>query len=139
MYLISIISQFLLSLLVAQTEFSPEEIYEKVNDAVVIVLTYDSNGELVNQGSGIVVSEDSYILTNYHLMEGSMSVKVLHVNLLIDDVEITGGNEEVDLLVLRIPASNLSAIKITESKDIKIGERIYAIGSPMGYENSISE
>jgi len=89
-YLIIILSLFIPSQLISQTELSPEEIYQKVNDAVVIVLSYDSNGELRNQGSGVVVSEDSYVLTNYHLMENSIRVKIMHGNLLIEEVEIIG-------------------------------------------------
>jgi len=120
-YLIIILSLFIPSQLISQTELSPEEIYQKVNDAVVIVLSYDSNGELRNQGSGVVVSEDSYVLTNYHLMENSIRVKIMHGNLLIEEVEIIGENIEVDLLVLRIPAGNFSVITIPELRDIKIG------------------
>lgn len=122
-----------------QQELNPEQIYEKVNDAVVIVLAYDTNGKLRNQGSGVVISEEGYILTNYHIMENANSVLVIHGDISISDVEIIGGDIEADILALRIPIDNFSFIELPESDEIRIGQRIYAIGSPMGYENTISE
>jgi S1-C subfamily serine protease len=123
----------------AQQELNPEQIYEKVNDAVVIVLAYDSDGELRNQGSGVVMSSEGYIFTNYHLMKNASSVMVVHGDMSINEVEIIGGNIEADVLALRIPKGNFSFIELPESDEIRIGQRVYAIGSPMGYENTISE
>jgi tetratricopeptide (TPR) repeat protein len=137
-YILSFLSLPILQSL-AQQELNPEQIYEKVNDAVVIVLTYDINGELRNQGSGVVISGEGYILTNYHVMENGSSVLVVHGDISISDVEIIGGDIEADILALRIPKGNFSFVELPESEEIKIGQRVYAIGSPMGYENTISE
>jgi len=130
---------FFLSELISQTELSPEEIYEKVNDAVVIILVYDSDDILNTQGSGVIINSDGYVLTNYHVLSGSEKVKIMHGDLLIEDIEIVGGDKDKDFLVLKMPASNYSYIPYSDSSDIKIGQRVYAIGSPLGYENTISE
>lgn len=123
----------------SQQDLSPEQIYEKVNDAVVIILAYDENDRIINQGSGVVISEEGYIITNYHLMEDAVKVTVMHGDLFFKDVELIGGDNEMDVLFIKVPPSNLSVIKMLESDNIKVGQKVYAIGSPLGYENTISD
>lgn len=125
--------------LYSQQDLTPEQIYEKVNDAVVIVLAYDANDKLINQGSGVVISDDGYIITNYHVMKNASKVNIAHNNLLFENAELIGGDEESDILFIKIPNSNLSVIKTPESDVVKIGQKVYAIGSPLGYENTISD
>lgn len=123
----------------SQQDLNPEQIYEKVNNAVVIVLTYNEDNKLMNQGSGVVVTEKGVIITNYHVMKNASKVNVLHGNRVFKNVKIVGGNEENDILFLLIKNDSLSAIETSDSLDVKIGQKVYAIGSPLGYENSISE
>lgn len=142
----SLISSFIAILLLvisfnlySQQDLTPEQIYEKVNDAVVIVLAYDVNDKPINQGSGVVISNDGYIITNYHVMKNASKVNILHNDLLFENAELIGGDEESDILFIKIPKSDLSVIETPESDDVKIGQKIYAIGSPLGYENTISD
>lgn len=121
-----------------QQDLTPEQIYEKVNNAVVIVLAYDSGGNLINQGSGVVIKDDGYIITNYHIMKNASKASVVHGNL-FENAELIGGDEESDILFIKISKSYLSVIATPETEEIKIGQKIYAIGSPMGYENTISD
>lgn len=107
-----------------QQDLTPEQIYEKVNNAVVIVLAYDINGELINQGSGVVISDDGYIITNYHIMKNASRVNIVHGELLFKNVEIMGGSEESDILFVRIPSDSFSVIDTPGSFDFKIGQRI---------------
>lgn len=125
--------------LYSQQDLTPEQIYEKVNDAVVIVLAYDANNKLINQGSGVVISNDGYIITNYHVMKNASKVNIVHNDLLFENAELIGGDEESDILFIKIPKNDLSVIKTPESDDVKIGQKVYAIGSPLGYENTISD
>ncbi len=122
----------------SQQELAPEQIYEKVNNSVVIVLAYDSEGNQFNQGSGVVIDEEGYIITNYHIMKNASKASVVHSNL-FENAELIGGDEESDILFIKISKSYLSAIDSPESDEVKIGQKIYAIGSPMGYENTISD
>lgn len=123
----------------SQQDLTPEQIYEKVNDAVVIVLAYDVNGKLINQGSGVVIDEEGYMITNYHVMKNASKVNIVHSELLFENAELIGGDEESDILFIKIPKSDLSVIETPESDDVKIGQKVYAIGSPLGYENTISD
>ena len=118
---------------------SAEQIYNKVSDAVVVVHAYDYNDELTKQGSGVVLNDKGYIVTNYHVLSGNERLEILHGKEIIPYVDIIGIDVEKDILILKIEAKKFPAVKIGNSKSLKIGQRVYAIGSPMGFENTISE
>ena len=89
-------------------------------------------------GSGFIVSADGYILTNAHVVDG---VKEVHVKL-TDRREFTakvvGTDKKTDVALIKIDAQNLPTVKIGESKDIKVGQWVAAVGSPFGFENSVT-
>ncbi|MEW5842856.1 MAG: tetratricopeptide repeat protein [Bacteroidota bacterium] len=116
-----------------------EQIYKKVSGAVVVVHAYNDNDELASQGSGVVLNDKGYVVTNYHVLSGNERLEILHGKEIVPYVDIIGIDVEKDILILKIEAKKFPAIKIGDSKSINIGQRIYAIGSPMGLENSISE
>ncbi|OGU36911.1 MAG: hypothetical protein A2315_02710 [Ignavibacteria bacterium RIFOXYB2_FULL_35_12] len=116
-----------------------EQIYKKVTDAVVVIHAYDENNELVKQGSGVVLNDKGYVVTNYHVLEGCDRLEILHNKEIVPYVDIIGIDVEKDILILKIKAKKFPAIKIGDSKKINIGQRVYAIGSPLGFENTISE
>ena len=88
-------------------------------------------------GSGVIISEDGYILTNAHVVSGSSSIKVK-----IDDTEydaqIVGADDSSDLAVLKVEATGLSAIEFGDSSSCVVGEWCMAIGSPYGYEKTVT-
>lgn len=116
-----------------------EQIYKKVSGAVVVVHAYNDNDELAAQGSGVVLNDKGYVVTNYHVLSGNSKLKILHGKEIIPYVDIIGIDVEKDILILKIEAKKFPAIKTGDSKSLNIGQRVYAIGSPMGLENSISE
>lgn len=116
-----------------------EKIYKKVSDAVVVIYAYDSNNQLSKQGSGVVINDKGYIVTNYHVLSGNDRLEVLHNKEIVPYVDIIGIDVTKDILILKIEEKKFPAIKIGDSKNLIIGQRIYAIGSPLGFENSISE
>ncbi len=118
---------------------SAEQIYEKVSGAVVIIHAYDYNDELTKQGSGVVLNDKGYVVTNYHILSGNERLEILHGKEIIPYVDIIGIDVEKDILILKIKEKKFPAVKIGDSKTLKIGQRVYAIGSPMGFENTISE
>jgi tetratricopeptide (TPR) repeat protein len=122
----------------AQT-LTAEQIYKKVTNAVVVIHAYDYSNELVKQGSGVVLNDKGYVVTNYHVLAGCDRLEILHNKEIIPYVDIIGIDVEKDILILKIEAKKFPAIKIGNSKKLNIGQRIYAIGSPLGYENTISE
>lgn len=88
-------------------------------------------------GSGIILSEDGYILTNYHVIEDADQLKVT-ANSQEYEAKVVGTDESSDLAVLKIDASGLTAIEIGSSSDLKVGEWVMALGSPFGLEQSVS-
>jgi tetratricopeptide (TPR) repeat protein len=116
-----------------------EQIYKKVSGAVVVIQAYNTNNELVNEGSGVVISDKGYIVTNYHVLEGCQKLEVLHNKQVVPYVDIIGIDVSKDILILKIKAKRFPSIKIGNVQKINIGDRVYAIGSPLGFENTISE
>jgi len=118
---------------------SAEQIYEKVKDAVVVILAYDYSDELAAQGSGVVLNDKGYVVTNYHVLSGSERLEIMHGEEIIPYVDIIGIDVEKDILILKIEERKFPAVKVGDVKELKVGQRVYAIGSPMGFENTISE
>ena len=116
-----------------------EQIYKKVSGAVVVIQGYNANNELVKQGSGVVINNKGYVVTNYHVLEGCEKLEVLHNKDVFSNVDIVGIDVEKDVLILKIDAMKFPSIKIGVVQKINIGETVYAIGSPLGFENTISE
>lgn len=109
---------------------------EKIYDATVLVKTL-SNEKLVSTGTGFVYKTDDkygYILTNNHVVdEGDKIVLVLSND---EEVEgkVLGGDNYLDLAVIRIPRDKvLQVSNIGKSEDMKLGDTVFAVGSPMGY------
>jgi serine protease Do len=90
------------------------------------------------QGSGFIVSPDGYILTNAHVVEGAQ-----HVNIRLTDrreyrAKVVGMDKQTDVAVLKIDAKDLPTVRLGRSADANVGEWVVAIGSPFGFENSVT-
>ncbi len=89
-------------------------------------------------GSGVVLSADGYIITNYHVVEGGDAFKVT-IEGENYDAEVVGTDPSSDLAVLKAKdASGLTPIEIGDSSDLTIGEWVMTIGSPFGLEQSVA-
>lgn len=89
-------------------------------------------------GSGIVLSSDGYILTNYHVIEGSDALKV-NIEGAEYDAQVVGTDKSSDLAVIKATgASNLKAADIGDSDSLTVGEWVMSIGSPFGLEQSVA-
>ncbi len=100
----------------------------------------DEGGELVESalGSGVVISEDGYILTNYHVIEGADALKV-NIDGTEYDAQVVGSDASSDVAVIKAEdASGLTAIEIGDSDALSVGEWVMTIGSPYGYEQSVA-
>ena len=118
---------------------TPEEIYEKVNDAVVVIIAYDFNNEPTQQGSGVVLNDKGYVVTNYHVFAECERLEIKHYDKTIPYSDIIGVDVEKDLLILKIDDNIFPSIQLANVDELKVGQRVYAIGSPLGFENSMSE
>lgn len=89
-------------------------------------------------GSGIVLTEDGYVLTNYHVIEGSDALKV-NANGTEYDAEVVGTDSSSDLAVIKLKdASGLTPADLGDSDDLNVGEWVMSIGSPFGLEQSVA-
>ena len=83
-------------------------------------------------GSGFVITEDGYILTNYHVIDGASSIQVSFIDGTTYDATLVGGEEENDIAVLKIDATGLTPVLIGDSDNVRVGESVVAIGNPLG-------
>lgn len=86
-------------------------------------------------GSGVIIREDGYIVTNAHVVDGADKIMVAAGDEQYDGV-IVGQDTESDLAVVKIEASELKAIQVADSDKARIGDWVMAIGSPLGYEQT---
>jgi serine protease Do len=94
--------------------------------------------ERMGLGSGFIISEDGYVLTNNHVVEGATSVLVRMSDRREFDAEIVGTDPRSDLALLRIKASGLPMLKLASDDDLEVGEWVLAIGSPFGLDYSVT-
>jgi serine protease Do len=90
------------------------------------------------QGSGFIVSPDGYILTNAHVVENADSVNIKLNDRREFKAKVVGTDKQTDVAVLKIDADNLPTVKLGKSSAANVGEWVVAIGSPFGFENSVS-
>ncbi len=90
-------------------------------------------GDIIQQGlgSGVVVRSDGIIITNYHVVKGADEIKVRLYDGTDYDAEVKGKDPRSDLAVLKIDAKGLKAIKLGNSDNVRVGQWVLAIGSPL--------
>lgn len=120
----------------ANGKLSSEEVAEKVRPCVVGIIQYTARGSYMptqsGQGSGIIMSDDGYIITNAHVINGADIVSVILYNDEEYEAKIIGMDTRTDLAVLKIDASNLTYAEFGNSEQLKVGEQVIAIGNPGG-------
>ncbi|WP_323073586.1 DegQ family serine endoprotease [Mycetohabitans endofungorum] len=89
-------------------------------------------------GSGFIVSKDGYILTNAHVIDGANVVTVRLTDKREFRAKVVGSDKQSDVAVLKIDASNLPVVKIGDPKQSKVGQWVVAIGSPYGFDNTVT-
>ncbi len=113
-----------------------KEVYDKATPSVVAVLGQQQLYGSV--GTGIIFSQDGYILTNCHVIAGCSRCKVWVTDEYGVDAEyearVVGYDEDADLAVLKVEAEGLPAAAFGVSDDLQVGDPVYAIGNPLGVE-----
>ena len=89
-------------------------------------------------GSGFVISKDGYILTNHHVVSGADEVIVRMANRDEYTARIVGSDEASDVAVLKVEANDLPVLHFGDSDKLKVGEWVLAIGSPFGFDHSVT-
>jgi putative serine protease PepD len=98
----------------------------------------NQNLEQYGLGSGVIISEDGYILTNYHVVEGGDEFLIRFDETTQAKATLVGQDVSSDLAVLKVDAENLTPIEIADSSQVRVGQWVMALGSPFGYEKSVS-
>ncbi|MFZ2267007.1 MAG: DegQ family serine endoprotease [Azonexus sp.] len=89
-------------------------------------------------GSGFVISADGYILTNAHVVDGADEVTVRLTDKREFKARIIGADKRTDVALIRIEAAGLPVVKLGDPAQLKVGEWVVAIGSPFGFDNSLT-
>ena len=89
-------------------------------------------------GSGFVISSDGYILTNYHVVADADEIQVRFSDRRFYDAKVIGSDKGSDVALIKIEASDLPTVKIGKSSDLKVGEWVLAIGSPFGFDHTVT-
>lgn len=89
-------------------------------------------------GSGVIISEDGYIVTNNHVIEDADKLEVLLNDNSTYEARVVGTDEATDLALIKIDAENLSPITFGDSEQLKIGEWVLAVGNPFGFNSTVT-
>lgn len=140
---------------IAPTQLTPEEltnirVYEVANRGVVNINTkFESYERLFGfqvampgegSGSGAVIDHQGHILTNFHVVESSSEIQVTLAGGEVRQARMIGHDAEHDIAILQIidPPAELYPIELGSSDNLKVGQRVYALGNPFGLERTIT-
>ena len=121
-----------------EKQMTPAEVYAaNVNSTVGITTSVTTNfwgyqTTSAASGSGFIISEDGYILTNFHVIENSDAITVSFYNGSSAKAELIGYDESNDIAVLKAEAENLSPVVLGDSENLNVGDTVAAIGNPLG-------
>lgn len=122
---------------VSGPELDPAEIYEKNVNSIVSI---EGEGEdNYGSGTGVVMTEDGYILTNAHVVADMRRVRVVFSDDSYLPARLVGADAEEDVAVLKVEAENLTPAEFGDSDQLRCGDMVVAIGDPLGYRTSITQ
>ena len=113
---------------------STAEIARRVTDSVVTIHTASGHG------SGVIVDPTGIVVTNLHVIENETDLEVVLANGdIYDDIAVVDLDERRDLVVLKLKAYNLVPAAMGDSDDIRVGDSVVLVGSPEGFDSTVSE
>jgi len=116
------------------------QIYRRVSPAVVLIEALNLQRQPVKQGTGFLVGSDGRILTNFHVIAHSKYATVRLANGdAYDDIEVLSVDQRKDIALIRIKAVELVSVALGRSSSVEIGSAVYAVGNPLGLQNTISQ
>ena len=119
---------------------TPAEVYEQNVNAVVAVttegVTTNDWGQLsrfASSGSGFIITDDGYIVTNHHVIDDATNISVILTSGETLEAELVGSDEENDVALLKVDvADKLPVVSLGDSEDLQVGDQVVAIGNPLG-------
>ena len=121
---------------------TPAQVYQQnVASVVAISVTVKTQSfgqvmEGTSSGSGFILTEDGYVVTNYHVVEGGSAISVIMNDGTQLEAQLVGSDSANDLAVLKVEAQNLPAVTLGSSSELTVGDMVVAIGNPLGELNS---
>ena len=131
----------------SQDEQRNINVYETANRSVVNIDTktvsvdpFMMQHEAEGAGSGAVLDREGHIITNYHVIDGAQQISVTLASNDVYPAELIGGDKEHDIAVLKInaPAEVLFPINLGASEQLRVGQRVYAVGNPFGWDGTMT-
>ena len=122
----------------ASEGLTPSQVYAQNVDSVVAISTtiqttmYGQSAQGKSSGSGFILTEDGYVITNYHVVEGATAIEVVCHNGTSYVAQLVGQDSTNDLAVLKVDATDLPAATVGSSSNLIIGDMVVAIGNPLG-------
>jgi S1-C subfamily serine protease len=111
---------------------------DKVSPSVINIEVQRKNGERVGSGSGFIITQDGFALTNSHVVHGARKIEVVLADGRRPDAHVVGDDPDTDLAVIRIYAPRLQAVQLGESREIRVGQVAVAIGNPYGFQCTVT-
>lgn len=125
----------------AAGELNAEQVYARFSPAVFYIELYDANRQAIASGSGFFISSDGKAITNYHVIDGASYAKItLSDGKTTYDVKgVYDYDATADIALLQVNAKNVPYLSLGTSANVVGGATVYAIGSPLGLSNTISQ
>lgn len=121
-----------ITLLKSSTSADFSGIIEDIIKGVVTIRTD------IGQGTGFIISSEGYVVTNAHVIERAKAAGIITYDGELHQVELIGKNEYMDIALLKI-SGDYDMLELADSDDVQIGEKVIAIGNPLGLQFSVSE
>jgi S1-C subfamily serine protease len=122
-------------------ELEPNRLYEMASPAVFFLEITDMKGTKIKTGSGFFINEDGLAVTNYHVIKGATSAVAITADgqrHRVLGVYATGNEDNIDLAIIQVEGEGFNYLKLADSDEVRIGETVYALGSPLGLKNTFS-
>lgn len=121
----------------AGVALGPEALFARVSGSVVRINVYGAGSGRIGQGSGVVMARDT-VITNCHVARAGSRLKVMHESSVLD-ASVDVADQQHDLCRLSVPGLNAQPVAVGSADSLRVGQKVFAIGSPQGLDLTLSD